>query len=109
VAFAFFVVKNVFREAVSTPRGAISEPCIPILQHFNTPSLQLSLPFDIYRTAWKNISPIHLFSSGITGILRRTVGGASGFEERRTGERYKLALPVQLSDGTITGKQLQLL
>jgi PilZ domain len=27
------------------------------------------------------------------------VGGAGGFEERRKGERYKLALPVQLNDG----------
>ena len=31
--------------------------------------------------------------------MRRTVGGAGGFEERRKGERYKLALPVQLNDG----------
>jgi hypothetical protein len=30
------------------------------------------------------------------------VGGAGGFEERRIGERYKLALPVQLNDGTGT-------
>jgi hypothetical protein len=43
-----------------------------------------------------------LFSPGITGIVRRTVGGAGGFEERRRGERYKLALPVQLNDGTGT-------
>jgi Tfp pilus assembly protein PilZ len=28
------------------------------------------------------------------------VGGASGFEERRKGERFKLAVPVQLNDGT---------
>ena len=27
------------------------------------------------------------------------MGGAGGFEERRKGERYKLSLPVQLSDG----------
>jgi Tfp pilus assembly protein PilZ len=40
-----------------------------------------------------------LFSPGITGILRRTVGGAGGFEERRMGERYKLALPLQLKNG----------
>jgi hypothetical protein len=40
-----------------------------------------------------------LFSAEITGILRRTVGGAGGFEERRKGERCKLALPVQLNDG----------
>jgi PilZ domain len=40
-----------------------------------------------------------LFSPGIIGILRPTVGGAGGFEERRIGERYKLALPVQLNDG----------
>ena len=32
-------------------------------------------------------------------MVRRTVGGAGGFEERRRGERYKLALPVQLNDG----------
>jgi Tfp pilus assembly protein PilZ len=30
------------------------------------------------------------------------VGGAAGFEERRKGERYKLALPVQLNDGSGT-------
>jgi PilZ domain len=41
-----------------------------------------------------------LFSSGITGILRRTVGGAGGFEDRRKGKRYKFALPVQLKNGT---------
>jgi len=35
----------------------------------------------------------------ITGIVRRTVGGAGGPEERRKGERFKLALPVQLNDG----------
>jgi hypothetical protein len=38
-------------------------------------------------------------SAGITGIVRRTVGGVGGFEERRKGERFKLALPVQLNDG----------
>jgi hypothetical protein len=27
------------------------------------------------------------------------VGGAGGFEERRKGERFKLAVPVQLNDG----------
>jgi PilZ domain len=32
-------------------------------------------------------------------MVRRTVGGAVGFEERRRGKRYKLALPVQLNDG----------
>jgi hypothetical protein len=41
-----------------------------------------------------------LFSPGITGIVRHTVGGAGGFEERRKGERYKLTLPVQLKNGT---------
>ena len=35
----------------------------------------------------------------ITGIVRRTVGGAGGSEERRKGERFKLALPVQLKNG----------
>ena len=30
------------------------------------------------------------------------MGGAGGFEERRIGERYKLALPVQLNYGTGT-------
>jgi Tfp pilus assembly protein PilZ len=40
-----------------------------------------------------------LFSPGITGILRRTVGGVGGFEERRKGKRFKLALPVQLKNG----------
>jgi hypothetical protein len=43
-----------------------------------------------------------LFSPAITGILRRTVGGAGGFEERRKGERFKLALPLQLKNGTGT-------
>jgi len=28
------------------------------------------------------------------------VGGVGGFEERRIGERFKLALPVQLKNGT---------
>ena len=32
-------------------------------------------------------------------MLRHTVGGVGGFEERRKGERFKLALPVQLNDG----------
>jgi len=40
-----------------------------------------------------------LFSAEITGILRRTVGGAGGFEERRMRERFKLALPLQLKNG----------
>ena len=31
--------------------------------------------------------------------MRPTVGGAGGFEERRRGQRFKLALAVQLSDG----------
>ena len=33
-------------------------------------------------------------------MVRRTVGGVGGFEERRKGERFKLALRVQLNDGT---------
>ena len=41
-----------------------------------------------------------LFSPGITGIVRQTVGEARGFEERRKGERYKLELPMQLKNGT---------
>jgi hypothetical protein len=73
----------------------------PMLHYSITPTLQ-SLSFDIYRTARKNISPIHLFSPGITGMVRRTVGGAGGFEERRRGERFKLALAVQLNDGNGT-------
>jgi hypothetical protein len=32
-------------------------------------------------------------------MVRRTVGGAVGFKERRRGERYRLSLPVQLNDG----------
>jgi Tfp pilus assembly protein PilZ len=32
-------------------------------------------------------------------MVRRTVGGSGGFEKRRKGEHYKLALPVQLNDG----------
>ena len=41
-------------------------------------------------------------------MVRRAVGRVRGFEERRKGERFGLALPVQLNDGTITGKQLEL-
>ena len=33
-------------------------------------------------------------------MVRRTVGGAVGFEERRRGQRFKLTLGVQLNDGT---------
>jgi Tfp pilus assembly protein PilZ len=32
-------------------------------------------------------------------MVRHTVGGAGGFEERRKGERFKLALRVQLKNG----------
>ena len=32
-------------------------------------------------------------------MVRATVGGAGVLEERRKGERYKLALPVQLNNG----------
>jgi hypothetical protein len=32
-------------------------------------------------------------------MVRRTVGGAGGFEERRRGQRFKLTLGVQLDDG----------
>jgi len=32
-------------------------------------------------------------------MVRRTVGGAGGFEDRRRGQRFKLALRVQLNDG----------
>ena len=32
-------------------------------------------------------------------MVRGTVGGAGGFEERRRGQRFKVALPVQLNDG----------
>jgi hypothetical protein len=39
-------------------------------------------------------------------MLRRIVGGAGGFEERRKGERFKLALPVQLADGTGTTRDI---
>src|ERR1044071_1519304 len=60
------------------------------------------LPSDIYRIARKNVSPNQLFSLGITAIVRRTVGGAGVLEERRKGERYKLALPVKLNDGNGT-------
>lgn len=31
--------------------------------------------------------------------MRRTVGKAGGFDERRGGQRFKLALSVQLNDG----------
>jgi len=33
-------------------------------------------------------------------MVRHTVEGAGGFEEKRIGERFKLALPVQLKNGT---------
>jgi hypothetical protein len=33
-------------------------------------------------------------------MVRPTVGGAGGFEERRMGERFKLALSLQLRNGT---------
>jgi hypothetical protein len=32
-------------------------------------------------------------------MVRRTVGGAGGFEDRRRGQRFKLTLGVQLNDG----------
>ena len=32
-------------------------------------------------------------------MVRHTVGGAGGFEERRIGEHFKLALPLQLKNG----------
>jgi Tfp pilus assembly protein PilZ len=35
-------------------------------------------------------------------MVRATVGGAGVFEERRIGERFKLALRLQLNDGTGT-------
>src|SRR5947209_19909002 len=80
-------------------RGAISEP-----PHSNTPSLHppVSLPYlSIYiEQHGKMYLPFNCFSHGITGMVRRTVGEASGLEERRIGERYKLALSVQLKDGT---------
>ena len=38
----------------------------------------------------------------ITGIVRATVGGVGGFEERRRGQRFKLDLAVQLKNGTGT-------
>ena len=43
-----------------------------------------------------------MFSPGIIGTVHRTVGGGGGLEERRIGERFKLALPVQLKNGTGT-------
>ena len=44
--------------------------------------------------------PINCFHLGITGMVRRTVEEAGGFEERRRGQRFKLTLGVQLNDGT---------
>jgi len=77
---------------------------IEALHLSNTPTLHYSITpaFFIFRyisNSTENVSPDQLFSPGITGMLRRTVEGAAGFEERRRGERYKLALPVQLNDG----------
>ena len=43
--------------------------------------------------------PNQLFSADITVMTYRIVeGGGGGFEERRRGERYKLALRVELND-----------
>ena len=39
-------------------------------------------------------------------MVRRTVGGAGVLEERRKGERYKLALPVQLKNGIGTTRNI---
>jgi hypothetical protein len=39
-------------------------------------------------------------------MVRGTVEGAGGFEERRRGQRFKLALPVQLNDGTGTTRDI---
>lgn len=54
----------------------------------------------MYRKIGKNVSPDQLFPPVIIGMVRYTVKGAGGFEERRTGKRYNLALPVQLKNGT---------
>jgi hypothetical protein len=44
--------------------------------------------------------PNQLFSADITVMTYRIVeGGGGGFEERRRGERYKLALRVELNNG----------
>ena len=60
-------------------------------------------PFDLYRTGQKNVSPNQLFSADITVMRYRIVeGGGGGFEERRRGERYKLALRVELNNGVGT-------
>jgi hypothetical protein len=92
-----FLDQELFAPRPQSSAVQISEPAFstPLLQH----SILHSLSFDIYRTTYKNVSSDKLFSSVITGIVRRTVGGAGGFEERRRGERFKLALPVQLNDG----------
>ena len=47
--------------------------------------------------------PNQLFSADITVMTYRIVeGGGGGFEERRRGERYKLALRVELNNGVGT-------
>jgi len=70
--------------------------------HSNTPlrhhsSLYLSIYIEQRRRMYL---PINCFQLRSLASCAALWGGAGGFEERRMGERYKLALPVQLNDGT---------
>jgi PilZ domain-containing protein len=48
-----------------------------------------------------------LFSADITVMTYHTVEGGGGvFEERRSAERFKLVLPVQLNNGTGTTRDI---
>jgi hypothetical protein len=47
--------------------------------------------------------PINCFSPVLTAMIRRTVGGAVGFEERRKGEPFRL---VYADGGYVTEKTL---
>ena len=57
------------------------------------------MPRYISNSTEECISRSIVFHLGLLASVRRTVGGVGGFEERRKGERFKLALPVQLNDG----------
>ena len=72
--------------------------CDPAFQHSITPSTSLSIFRYISKDREKYIFRSIVFTWDHWHGTP-TVGGAGGFEERRIGERYKLALPVQLSDG----------
>ena len=45
--------------------------------------LEPSIPHDLGQAGVRNLSPFHLFSSGPTAVLERTVGGISRIAIRR--------------------------